>query len=120
MAFLCFILCVGTECNSALSYPRDRVEFLVQKENNKDTVVEEVQQPLKISYIIKPHVKKRGLYNKIFFSVGVVALLVITFLYGKMQRSYEVTSKEIPAVIIKNNQAPLKNLYLPFQCRGNH
>jgi|GEM_PF-3018927 len=93
-------------------YSLDRIEFLAQKASNKDAVVEEVYQPLKTSYIIKPPRKNSGLVNKIFFSIGVIALLIVTFLYGKKQRSYEVTTKEIPTVIVENEQAALKNIYL--------
>lgn len=92
-------------------YSLDRYEFLDQKAKDDDIEEDELYTE-NTTYYIRPSKKKRALRNKIIFAVGVLVMLYMTYLYGQMQRDYEVSSKEIPSINIVDNQLSQKKLYL--------
>ncbi|WP_194765656.1 DUF5457 domain-containing protein [Tamlana sp. I1] len=95
-------------------YSLDRYEFLDQKAKHEEETddADEGLEPNTTFYINPPRKKTRGLRNKIILCSGILALLYMTYLFNKMNRSYVHSSKEITTSSTLSPDIPVKNLYL--------
>ncbi len=91
-------------------YSLDRYEFLDQKAKNEEDDDELATDTT--FYINPPKKKTKAIRNKTILFSGILVLLYITYLFYKMNRDYEVFSKEIVTTSIKNPTLPIKRLYL--------
>lgn len=94
-------------------YSLDRYEFLDQKAKYEEEEEEEGIEVGKETYYIKPSKKKiKNIRSKILFFVGLIPLCVVTYLYTKMDRDYEISTKLITPNTIVDTQTPAKKLFL--------
>lgn len=94
-------------------YSLDRYEFLEQKSKYDDDEEEDIIVKGVDTFYIKPSKKKtKNRRSIVLFSISLLALCYITYLFANMDRNYQVSTKIITLNSVVNKQKNAHKLYL--------